>query len=212
MNIIRVCEVDRDIKDEMSIIFVDGFYEWLHYFSKDKAKLYKTFAHMFNTEVFYTAIVDGNIAAISACTQNNIPSVKLKYSEFRKHLGLFMGSIAYVILKKEFEKKKYPFQMRENMAAIEFVATSVNYRGKGLATELLKSILDANSYDEYVLEVADTNTNAIKLYEKLGFKEFLRIPQKHSEKSGVNNLVYMKYVRNKGVEAERFDLRAAKKV
>ncbi|MGP4062879.1 GNAT family N-acetyltransferase [Halobacillus sp. H74] len=202
MNIIRACEVDRDIKDEMSMIFVDGFYEWLNYFSKHKGKLYKTFAHMFNTEVFYTVEVDDSIVAIAACTKNNIPSVKLKYSEFRKHLGLFMGSIAYVILKKEFEKKKYPFQMHGKMAAIEFVATSVNYRGTGVATELLKSILDATSYDEYALEVADTNTKAIKLYEKLGFKEFLRIPQKHSEKSGVNNLVYMKYVRKKGIESE----------
>ncbi|MFB5660356.1 GNAT family N-acetyltransferase [Alteribacillus sp. HJP-4] len=199
MNIIRACEVDRNINNEMSTIFVDGFYQWLNYFSKDKTKLYRTFAHMFNTEVFYTVIVDGNIAAIAACTTNNIPSVKLKYSEFRKHLGFFMGSIAYVILKKEFEKKKYPFQIDEKMGAIEFVATSENYRGKGLATELIKSIMDSTSYDEYVLEVADTNTNAIKLYQKLGFAEFLRIPQKNSEKSGVNNLVYMKQVKRKEV-------------
>jgi ribosomal protein S18 acetylase RimI-like enzyme len=203
VNIIRACEIDRNIKNEMSTIFVDGFYQWLNYFSKDKAKLYKAFAHMFNTEVFYTAVVDGNIAAIAACTTNNIDSVKLKYNEFRKHLGLFMGSIAYVILKKEFEKKKYPFQMYGNMGAIEFVATSVNYRGQGVAIELLTSIMNSTSYDEYVLEVADTNTNAINLYKKLGFAEFLRIPQKHSEKSGVNSLVYMKHVRRKKVESRQ---------
>lgn len=201
MNIIRACKAERNIRNEMSTIFVDGFYQWLYYFSKDKAKLYKTFAHMFNTEVFYTAVVDDNIAAIAACTTNNIPSVRLKYSEFRKNLGLFMGSIAYIILKKEFEKKQYPFQISENMGAIEFVATSVNYRGQGAATELLKSIMGSTSYYEYVLEVADTNTNAIKLYEKLGFAEFMRIPQKHSKKSSVNNLVYMKYVKMKEVES-----------
>ncbi|UOE53668.1 GNAT family N-acetyltransferase [Cytobacillus oceanisediminis] len=196
MNIIRACEAESNISNEMSTIFVDGFYQWLNYFSKDKAKLYRTFVHMFNTEVFYTAAVDNNIAAIAACT-NNTPSVKLKYSEFRKHLGLIMGSIAYIILKNEFEKKQYPFQISEKMGAIEFVATSVNYRGQRVATELLKTIMDSTSYDEYVLEVADTNTNAIKLYEKLGFAEFLRIPQKHSKRSGVNNLVYMKHVKMK---------------
>ncbi|WP_338787190.1 GNAT family N-acetyltransferase [Metabacillus sp. FJAT-53654] len=201
MNIIRASEAERNIRNEMSTIFVDGFYQWLKYFSKDKAKLYKTFAHMFNIEVFYTAVVDDNIAAIAACSTKNIPSVRLKYSEFRKHLGLFMGSIAYVILKKEFEKKPYPFQISENMGAIEFVATSVNYRGHGVATELLKSIMDSTSYHEYVLEVADTNTNAIKLYEKLDFAEFMSIPQKHSEKSGVNNLVYMKNEKMKEVES-----------
>ncbi|MCU1806459.1 hypothetical protein NVV31_13815 [Cytobacillus firmus] len=102
MNIIRACEADRNISNEMSTIFVDGFYQWLNYFSKDKAKLYGTFVHMFNTEVFYTAAVDNNFAAIAAYT-NNIPSVKLKYSEFRKHLRFIMGSIAYIILKKEYE-------------------------------------------------------------------------------------------------------------
>ncbi|GGB58135.1 hypothetical protein GCM10011409_39540 [Lentibacillus populi] len=201
MNIIRACEAERNIKNEMSTIFVDGFYQWLNYFSKGKAKLYKTFAHMFNTEVFYTAVVDDNIVAIAACTTNNLPSVRLKYSEFRKHLGLFMGSIAYVILKKEFEKKQYPFPISGKMGAIEFVATSINCRGQGVATELLKSIMDSTSYYEYVLEVADTNTNAIKLYEKLGFAEFMRIPQKHGKKSGVNNLVYMKHVKMREVES-----------
>ncbi|MFK9095215.1 GNAT family N-acetyltransferase [Bacillus salipaludis] len=166
MNIIRTCEAESNIRNEMSTIFVDGFYQWLNYFSKDKAKLYKTFAHMFNTEVFYTAVVDDNIAAIAACcTTKNFPSGRLKYSEFRKHLGIFMGSITYVILKKEFEKKQYPFQISENMSAIEFVATSVNYRGQGVATKLIKSIMDSTLYYEYVLEVADTNTNVIKLYE-----------------------------------------------
>ncbi|RBP96061.1 acetyltransferase (GNAT) family protein [Cytobacillus firmus] len=200
MNIIRANEAKGKIRNEMSVIFVDGFYQWLNYFSKDKAKLYRTFAHMFNTEVFYTAAADNHIASIAACT-NNTPAVRLKYSEFRKHLGLIMGSIAYIILKKEFEKKQYPFQISENMGAIEFVATSVNYRGQGVAAELLKSIMDSASYDEYVLEVADTNTNAIKLYEKLGFAEFMRIPQKHSERSGVNHLVYMKHVKKKEVES-----------
>jgi ribosomal protein S18 acetylase RimI-like enzyme len=199
MNIIRASESESNRRNEMSTIFVDGFYQWLNYFSKDKAKLYKTFAHMFNEEVFYTAVVDDRIAAIAACTTNNIPSVRLKYSEFRKHLGLFMGSIAYVILKKEFEKKQYPFQISEKMGAIEFVATSVKYRGQGVATELLKSIIHSTSYEEYVLEVADTNLSAIKIYEKLGFAEFMRIPQKHSEKSGVNDLVYMKHVKVKEV-------------
>lgn len=193
MQVTRACEADGNIQMEMSTIFVDGFYQWLHYFSKNKAKLYRTFAHMFNPEVFYTGIVDGKIAAIAACT-NHIPSVQLKYKEFRKHLGLVRGSMAYMILKNEFEKKQYPFPMVGNMGAIEFVATSVDNRGQGVATKLLQSIIASNTYNEYVLEVADTNTNAIKLYEKLGFEAFMRIPQKHSKRSGVNELVYMKLV------------------
>lgn len=191
MIIKRACEAYRN---EMSQIFVDGFYQWLKYFSKNKTKLNKTFAHMFQTDVFYIAVIDNQIAAIAACSTNTIPSVRLKYSPFVKHLGFLMGSITYVILKKEFENKQYPFQFPENMGAIEFVATSINYRGQGVATKLLQSIINSTSYNEYVLEVADTNTYAIKLYKKLGFIEFMRIPQKHGARSDVHNLVYMKYL------------------
>jgi ribosomal protein S18 acetylase RimI-like enzyme len=48
-------------------------------------------------------------------------------------------------------------------------------------------------YDEYILEVADTNTAAVKLYEKLGYKEFKRIKEKHSRISGINYLIYVRY-------------------
>lgn len=41
-----------------------------------------------------------------------------------------------------------------------------------------------------------TNMKAVKLYEKLGYSEFLRIRQKHSKQIGVNNLVYMKILKN----------------
>jgi ribosomal protein S18 acetylase RimI-like enzyme len=47
-------------------------------------------------------------------------------------------------------------------------------------------------YSEYILEVADTNTPAIRLFEKLGYKEFTRKPA--PKKSGFSHFVYMKLV------------------
>ena len=46
------------------------------------------------------------------------------------------------------------------------------------------------SYNEYILEVVDANTSAIRLYEKLGYVEFARKPA--PKKSGFNYFVYMK--------------------
>ena len=48
-----------------------------------------------------------------------------------------------------------------------------------------------SEYKHYFLEVADTNMNALKLYEKLGFKEVYR--KKVMPGSGINYLIYMKY-------------------
>lgn len=195
MEIIRASEFSNDTKMQISKIFVDGFYQWLNYFSKDKDQLTKAFSHMFNLDVFYIAVIDGKVAGITACTDGKAQSVHLNCQELRKHLGFFMGTITYIILKREFEKKQYPFEIIKDMGMVEFVAISTNYRGQGIASAIMKHIFASTPYNVYALEVADTNTKAVKLYEKLGYSEFLRIKQKHSKQSGVNNLVYMKYVK-----------------
>ena len=192
MKIILASEYGNEAKIKISKIFVDGFYQWLNFFSKDKDKLTKAFSHMFNLEIFYVAVIDGEIAGIAACTDGKAASVHLDRAELRKHLGFFMGTLTFYILKREFEEKGYPFEITNGMGMVEFVATSTKYRGQGVASEIMKYIFNTTPYDVYSLEVADTNTNAVKLYEKLGYSEFLRIKQKHSKQSGVNNLVYMK--------------------
>lgn len=196
MEIIRSSEFNNDTRMKISEIFVDGFFQWLKFFSKDKVKLVKAFSHMFNLEVFYVAIINGEIAGITACTDGKVPSVHLKRKELKKHLGFFMGSITYFVLKREFEEKSYPFEITKGMGMVEFVATSAKHRGKGVASAIMKYIFDSTPYEVYALEVADTNTKAVKLYEKLGYSEFLRVKQKHSKQSGVDNLVYMKCLKN----------------
>ncbi|GGE58776.1 GNAT family N-acetyltransferase [Priestia taiwanensis] len=196
MKVIRASECNNEIKMKMSKIFVDGFFQWLTFFSKDKEKLTKAFCHMFNLDVFYVAVIDDEIAGIAACTDGRVPSVHLERKELRKHLGFFRGTIAYAVLKREFEEKSYPFEITSGMGMVEFVATSSTYRGKGVATAIMNHIFASTPYRTYALEVADTNTNAVKLYEKIGYMEFLRVKQKHSKRSGVNYLVYMKYAKN----------------
>lgn len=198
MKIIRASEFgnSNDTRMKISKIFVDGFFQWLQFFSKDKDKLVKAFSHMFNLDVFYVAVSDSEIAGITACTDGKVSSVHLESKELKKYLGFFIGIIAYSVLKREFEEKQYPFEVEKGMGMVEFVATSTKYRGQGVATAIMKYIFDSTLHGVYVLEVADTNTNAVKLYEKLDYTEFMRIKQKHSKRSEINHLVYMKYLKN----------------
>lgn len=196
MEIIRASEYGNDTRIKISKIFVDGFFQWLKFFSKDKDKLTKALSHMFNLEVFYIAVIDSEIVGISACTDGEVSSVQLKSQELKKYLGRVMGSITHFVLKREFEQKSYPFEITKDMGVVEFVATSTEYRGQGVASAIIKHIFGSTPYDAYALEVADTNTQAVKLYEKLGYSEFLRIKQKYSKQSGIDYLVYMKYLKN----------------
>lgn len=193
--ILRASEAGRDLRHEISAVFVDGFYQWLNYFSKDKVKLAKAFAHMFDLNAFFVAMNGNTVAGIAACTDGRNPPIHLDKRELRRVLGLICGSFAYIMLRKYLENHPYPFEMEPHTGSVEFVATAPEYRGQGVAAMLIRHIISASPYDEYVLEVADTNAAAIRLYERLGFREFLRVKAPDSKRSGVNEFVYMKVLR-----------------
>lgn len=195
MITIKACEVNTDIRPQISKVFVDGFHQWLKFFSGDKEKLTRAFAHMFNLDVFYVAMHGGTVAGITACTDGVTKCVHLQIKPLREHLGFIMGTITHSILKKQFEEKPYPFEITPGTGTIEFVATAEGHRGKGVGLAMISHIMVSEPYGEYVLEVADTNEVAVRLYERLGFVEFMRIKEPKSKVSGVNFLVYMKMVK-----------------
>jgi len=68
MEIKRAIEFDESIRDKISELYVNGFYDVaLKHFSKDKSKLIEAFAPMFLIEYFYVAVIDNEIAGITAC-------------------------------------------------------------------------------------------------------------------------------------------------
>ncbi|WBX81676.1 GNAT family N-acetyltransferase [Virgibacillus salarius] len=191
MEVKQACKLEKSVKRAISSIFVDGFGEHLTFFSKDRETLITALEHMFVTEVFYVAIIDGEIAGITACTDGHALSVHPIKQKLRKHLGFYKGTFAYYVFKREF--KKPPIETGPGKASIEFVATAPQYRGKGVARDMIEQLLALPTFTEYILEVADTNTKAMNLYTKLGFKEFTMKKQSFSKISGINYRVYMKY-------------------
>ena len=190
MNFIRTDKLAFDPRPQMGRIFVDGFYQWLKHFSKDKEKLTGALSHIFILDCFYTAVQSDEIASITACTDGTTPPIKLDRKTICNSLGLFRGIIAYIMLKKHLMIYRYPFEFPQNTGSIEFVATAIKYRGKGAAAQLLEHVMNIMPYDEYILEVADTNTSAVRLYSKLGFSAFRRAPA--PKNSGFNYFMYMR--------------------
>lgn len=194
-KIVKADETDLDVREQMGQIFADGFSQWLNFFSKDKQVIAKAFQHMFVLDKFYVAVIDGEVAGVTACTKRNYSSVKLNKKELIKHLGLYKGALAGLLLKKPFEK--YHENLLENTGAIEFVGTARNFQGRGVASLLIQHIIENTPYDNFIIDdVADTNIPAIKLYEKLGFEEYDRteMPGASAKNNGMNYLVSFKYM------------------
>ena len=77
-------------------------------------------------------------------------------------------------------------------------SNAIKHREK--CTELKESMLLAD-YQDYVLDVTDINSNAIRCYTNIGFKEFKRIPEKHGKQKGFNEKIYMRYVNSADVSS-----------
>ena len=190
MDFIKATDLNFCPRKQLSHIFVEGFYEWLKYFKKDKDMLKEVFRHVFLLEYFYVALEKGEkIAATTACTSGFSP-IALERAEFVRVLGFWRGSFMYFMLRRQMVRNSYPFTLSKSTGTLEFVATEPEYRHQGVAYALLSHIMEAESYDAYVLEVADTNKNARLLYEKLGFVEIKSV--KAPRGSGVGDFLYMR--------------------
>jgi ribosomal protein S18 acetylase RimI-like enzyme len=195
MEIKRAVEFDDNIREKISEIFVDAFRKDLIFFSKDSIKLMKAFSHMFVLEYFYVAVIDNQIAGITACVEKGHFCIKHSNKILIQHLGIIKGFIANIMFKIYFNSyPKYPLEIDSETAIVEFVATSKNFRKKGVASAIMNHLFALPKYKHYVLEVADTNLNAFELYKKLGYNEISRKEMKIGKKySGINYLIYMKY-------------------
>ena len=193
IKIMIASKLENIPREKISRIFSEGFGHWLTFFSKDIKVLTKAFSHMFLLEEFYIAIVDGEIAGITACTNGKSAPVKFDKKELKKHFGFVKGTIAGKLLKSYLSERSYPFSLSDNTGSIEYVAVSEKFRRQGIAETLIQHIIENTSYQNYVLDVADTNFGAVKLYKKLGFSEIHKVKEKHPKQSGFNYLLYMKY-------------------
>jgi ribosomal protein S18 acetylase RimI-like enzyme len=186
----RADQLPFDPRERMSRIFCEGFYDdGLKHFSKDKTKLTKAMSHIFDLSSFYAAAEGNEVMSIVGCTAKKPPPIKLDKKILIQELGFIRGRIAYWGLNKFIVDKPYPFEMTPQTGSIEFVAAAPEHKGKVATYGLLSYVTEMLPFSEYVLEVRDDNTPAIRLYEKLGFSEFMRVTAPKG--SGIKEFVYM---------------------
>jgi len=195
MTILKASELAFDPREQMGRIFAHGFYDHgLHALSKDKAVLAKAFEHVFDLDKFYVAVEDGVIMGFVGCSDKKPAPIKPDKKIFVEHFGFLRGNIGFKMVDKYMVNNKYPFELTPQTGSIDFVATAPEHMGKGVGFSLLSQVMDDSPFSEHVLEVLDTNTSAVRLYEKLGFREVKRAIAPKG--SGAKYFVYMRRVSN----------------
>jgi ribosomal protein S18 acetylase RimI-like enzyme len=196
IEIVSARELGEGYRRPITEAFVDAFGQDFAYFSEDPRRLADAFEHMLVLEVFHVALLDGEPAGIAACTDGRQQSAVPQGRHLRRHLGLVKGTIGAVALKREFSQGVPG--LADDAASIEFVGTASRFQGKGVATAIITHLLGLPQYREYVLEtVSDINMPALNLYRKLGFVEYMRVPVKHTKRTGISYYVSLKLTQDR---------------
>ena len=136
----------------------------------------------------------GQTVGVAACVPGGQRSFAVIAKKMRKNLNFPLNLFAPGVLRKEFEGPPH-VAIGPDEGFIEFVGTLPECQGKGVATALMRAIMDSTPHPRLVLEVVSSNTGAHALYQRLGFVEFARIPEKNPRQAGFDARIYMEWVR-----------------
>lgn len=190
MEVIRADELDNP-GPVLASMFVEGFGQHLQYFSKDPKRLAAAFEHMFLPDHFFVAVEDGVVIAMAGIASGNELALKLDATQLRRGLGLFKGTIAAIMLGREWNRG-YPIPVGDEWGSIQFVASAAGQRRRGGARAVLDHLIAQSGYTTFILEVGDLNAPAVALYESLGFTETARLPDPDAKYSGYNYRLYLR--------------------
>jgi len=99
-------------------------------------------------------------------TQHGTLTGGITYRKILREVGFFKGQWSAIILGL-FERKARPGEL-----LMDGIAVSSECRGQGIGTKLFAALIDyakQNDYTAIRLDVIDTNPDAKRLYERLGF-------------------------------------------
>jgi ribosomal protein S18 acetylase RimI-like enzyme len=191
LRVVRADELGESYRRRIAEVLVNGFSEDFSYFSEDTDRLTGVFEHMILLNRFYVVLLDGEPVSVASLTTQDQQCFAPRWREFRRHLGVLRGSVAYLVVRTQF--LGIYDGARPGLAEIGFVATDSAHQGRGLGTALLTHLLSLPEYGQYVVEeIKDTNVQALHLYSKLGFTEYKRRPERFAQRAGFSEYVSMR--------------------
>ena len=151
--------------------------------SKDLDRIARTIENAVEPDRFYVALIGEDIVGVIAYADCYGRAFTLSKKDFKKQLGFIRGSLGYAILYPQLTR---PHQYLPTTGVIDVVGVLSHARGKGIAKKMLKTVVENNpQYNEFIIDTASDNHEALKCYQKFGFSEFKRVSIKFSKRGKV---------------------------
>ena len=166
-NEVIVCfpDLDETKKREAVEVFLDGFIH-MFTFARTRAELVRLFSVSFEESLAYAYVTENHVSGVLGLGTNTKRALKFDKQLCRELFGKTKGRIVYNLLHKLAE---IPAVKKDTDLYIDYLATGLQMRNKGIATKLLTFACELSQYRECYIEVLSKNISAIKLYQKLGF-------------------------------------------
>ena len=123
--------------------------------------------HSLDTELGLTAQMQGQLVGFVGLQYENRPFFQFERSHFIRELGFLRGLLVFLLFNLS------TTQILPEEMFISVIVVDASMRGKGIGTLLMQAVFriaQQNQCHAIVLDVIDTNPDARRLYERLGFK------------------------------------------
>jgi ribosomal protein S18 acetylase RimI-like enzyme len=172
--------IPEELHHQAAIICCEGFFSQIEWLFGSKQKAITVLEHSFDSELGVAAQMQGQLVGFVGLKYENRPFLQFERSHCIRELGLLRGLLAWVLLNNISPAKPLSDEMY-----IAVLVVDASMRGKGIGSLLMQAafeIAQQNQCTAVVLDVANTNPDARRLYERLGFKlvrtiEFRYLPK-----------------------------------
>ncbi len=189
MNI-NIRHANENDRNDIALCIAEGFKKDFDVLCKNTHTVAAAISTGIQISKFYVAESENETVGVVAISDCSGRAAVTDIASYKKNFGFIKGIIANLVLKEEFESA---LDCPPTTGYIEFVAVRNAHQRKGIATFMLKESIRQSSYENYVLDVTDVNTAAIRCYSAIGFQEFKRVKEKHSKQKGFSAKIYMQY-------------------
>jgi ribosomal protein S18 acetylase RimI-like enzyme len=172
--------IPEELRHQAAIVCYEGFRSQVEWLFGSQEKAITLLEHSFNLELGLTAQMQGQLVGLVGLKYANRPFFQFERSHCIRELGLLRGLLAFLIL-----NNISPTKPLSDEVYIAVLVVDASMRGKGIGSLLMQAAFDIaqkNQCTAVVLDVANTNPDARRLYERLGFKsvrtiEFRYLPK-----------------------------------
>ena len=181
-------------KNQVAEVFAKSFAEDFAVLANGVDNVAKIFENGVNVSRILVAEQNGKLVGAIGCGDCSNRAFYVTKKDCRIYLSFFRAFLASAVFSEEFVK---PFPHPANVGYIDFLGVLEEARGQGIAKALLARVVEHfPQYDEFILDVTDVNTIAIKLYENVGYVEYERIRSKWAKYgAGFKDKVWMRYTK-----------------